>query len=59
MLVDQYKLLWVILFTPKFGKLILERKRLTDDVKRKKVMSGQKILFNIFERDMTSRCISG
>ena len=29
-----------MVFTPKFGKLILKRKRSVDDVKSKKVLSG-------------------
>ena len=34
---DQVEYLISVLFTPKFGKLILERKRSADDVKSKKV----------------------
>ena len=52
-------------FTPKFGKLILERKRSVDDVKSKSLLikgylrASQEILFNIFKRDMMPRRISG
>ena len=61
--------------TPKFCKLTLERKRSANDVKNKIIediclltsvfearsvsIADQEILFNKFERDMMSRCISG